>query len=194
MKNRAILVASAALLALSACDKGDKTPSAPAAGGSQSVEDVAAEMKKVALQPGEWETTSEVVDVKMEGAPKGMPPGALDAMKGRKTTFKNCITPEQAANPSADFLTAQKESKCTYSGFQMTGGTVQGAISCPGGQGRGMTATMKGIYTPTSYDIGMDMTTGGGGAGDASAPAMSMQMKMRTTGKRIGECTAASKK
>jgi len=191
MKNRTILIASAALLALSACDKSDKSPSAPA-GGSQSVEDVASEMKKVALQPGEWETTSEIVDVKMEGAPKGMPPGAIDAMKGRKTTFKNCITPEQAANPSGDFLTAQKDNKCTYSGFQMTGGTVQGAISCPAGAGPGMKATMKGVYSPTSYDIGMDMNTGGGGG--ASAPAMSMQMKMRTTGKRIGECTAASKK
>lgn len=193
MRNRAILVAGAALLALSACGKGeDKAASGTPSGEKQSVEEVASDMKKVALSPGQWETTSEIVDVQMEGAPKGMPPGALDRMKGRKTTFKNCITPEQAANPSADFLTAQKDSKCTYSGFQMTGGTVQGAISCPAGPGGAMKATMKGVYGAESYDIAMEMNTAGGGG--ATAPGMSMHMKMRTSGKRIGECPATPAK
>lgn len=192
MKRFAILISAgfsaAALLALSACGKSDDGAGA-GSGAKQSAEQVASEMKKVSLQPGEWETTVEIVDVQMEGAPKGMPAGAMDAMKGRKTVTKNCVTPEQAANPNADFLTAQKDSKCTYSGFEMSGGMIKGAVSCPGGEGGTAEVAMKGIYTPTSYTMTMEMDSAG--MGGASAPGMKMHMKMKSSGKRIGECPAS---
>lgn len=188
MKKFAILISGTALLVLGACGTGgEKTGDAAGSGEEQSAEQVVSEMKKVSLQPGEWETSSEIVDVRIEGAPQGMPPGAMDAMKGRKTVNKSCITPEQAANPSADFLTAQKDSKCSYSGFEMAGGTVKGTVSCPGGDDGKAVITMDGNYTPTSYAMNMEMN----GSGMGGAGGMTMHMKMKTTGRRIGECPAS---
>jgi len=179
-----MVLAGSAMLTLAACDKG------PDAARNQSAGEVASELKKVSLRPGEWETTQEVVDVKIEGAPEGMPSGVMEGMKGRKTTVKTCITPEQAANPSADFLTAQKDSKCTYSGFEMAGGEIKGAISCPSPDGKGKAdITIDGSYGAETYQMNMEMQAAG--MGGAQTTGMSMHLKMRTSGKRVGECPAA---
>lgn len=189
MKAFAILAAGAALLTLGACGKGeDKTAggegaAAPAA-TNQSAEEVATELKKLSIEPGEWETTQEIIDVSMEGAPKEMPAGIIDAMKGRKTVNKICITPEQAKKPDADFMSGQKDSNCTYSGFNMSSGTVQGTITCPAEGGGTMKASLQGIYAANSYTTTMEMNAAGMGAGNG----MTMHMKMKTTGKRLGDC------
>lgn len=184
MKLFSVMLAGSAMMMLAACDKG------PGAAQNQSVEDVASEMKKVSLQPGEWESTQEIVDVKIEGAPEGTPPNMLDGMKGQKQTARNCITPEQAANPSADFLTAQKDSNCTYSGFEMAGGKIEGKVSCPAPQGQQGKAdvTIDGSYSETEYAVNMEMQAAG--SGGAGADQMKMHMVMKTTGKRIGDCPA----
>lgn len=185
MRAVSIILSGAALLALSACGKSDDK----AASGNQSAQEVASELKKVSLEPGEWETTQEIVDVSMEGAPKDMPSGMIDAMKGQKNVVKTCITPEQAEKPDADFLTAQKDNKCTYSGFEMSGGTVKGSITCPAEGGGTMNASIEGIYTANSYATNMEMVAAGLGGMPGAAPGgMSMHMKMKVTGKRIGEC------
>lgn len=195
MKLFPMMLAGSAVLALVACDKAQEQGAgergAGAGAGNQSTEEVATEMKKIALQPGEWETTQEIVDIAVDGAPEGMPAGMFEAMKGRKTTLKTCITPEQAEKPDADFLTAQKDSKCTYSGFRMSGGTMKGTVTCPGAEGGSANVTMDGSYTPDSYAMNMEMQSEG--MGGARMPGMTMHMKMRTTGRRIGECTAAGK-
>ena len=191
MKLFPMMLAGSALLALAACGKGSEqgtASDAAAPADNQSAEEVASEMKKIALRPGLWETTQQVVDVQLDGAPQGMPAGMLDAMKGRTTTVKTCITPEQAAKPSADFLTAQKDNKCTYSGFEMSGGTMKGQVTCPGAEGGTAHVTMAGNYTPDSYAMNMEMQSEG--MGGANMPGMMMHMKMRTTGKRLGECPA----
>lgn len=184
-----MMLAGSALILLGACDKG---ASGANDGKPQSAEEVAQEIKKVSLQPGEWETTQEIVDVTMEGAPKDMHNSMFEAMKGRKTSDRRCITPEEAANPNADFLTAQKDSKCTYSGFEMSGGKVHGAISCPAPDGKGKAdITLDGTYTPTSYQMNMEMQAAG--MANKSAPDMKMHMKISASAKRIGECPAAAK-
>lgn len=182
----------AALLALSACGKSDEEAAdSTIAGtpvGEQSAEDVASQMKKVSLKPGQWETTQEITEIKVEGAPEGVPPEMFQAMKGRITKSKSCITPEQAENPSADFLTARKDSKCTFSGFEMAGGSMRGTVSCPGEQGGTANISMNGSYTPDSYDMTMNMNAAG--IAGAAAGDMKMQMTIKTNGKFIGECPA----
>jgi len=190
MKLFPMMLAGSAVLALAACGKGGEQGATGSSAGNQSVEEVASEIKKISIQPGEWETTQEITDVKVEGAPEGMPAGMFEAMKGRKTTVRTCITPEQAEKPSADFLTAQKDSKCTYSGFEMVGGAMKGAVSCPAGEGGMAHMTMAGTYTPTSYAMDMEMRSEG--MGGAQMPGMTMAMKMKTTGKRLGDCPAGS--
>ncbi|HEX7783785.1 MAG TPA: DUF3617 family protein [Sphingobium sp.] len=178
MKAAFLLPAATVVLALSACGK------SPEKSGNISAEDVAKEMSSVKLQPGQWEATQEITDVTMTGLPQGAP-DAAKAMIGHKTTFKHCITPEQAEKPSADFLAAQKDAKCAYSKMDMTGGTITAATVCqiPQQPGAEMKMAMKGTYMPDHYAIAIDVNSTG------MANGMGMTMKMKSSGKRIGACT-----
>jgi hypothetical protein len=109
-------------------------------------------------------------------------------MVGQKTTVSNCVTPEQAARPSANFMAAQKNSNCTYQDFSMEGGRMTGTMTCSGGQVPGqMEMAMEGEYSARSYDMNMDMNAKGMPGG------MTMTIKARTTGRKVGECTPGAK-
>jgi major membrane immunogen (membrane-anchored lipoprotein) len=170
------------VMLLSACGKTEKAQQAANSNAPKTAEQVATAMGKVTLQPGEWEIRQQVVDMHVSGAPKGMPVDAMRSAMGKVNVVKHCVTPEQAAKPNADFLAAQKDMKCTYSGFDMSAGIIHGAVTCPNGQGGTMTAKMQGVYHPTDYALTMDMTMAG------VSPGMTMKMKMKTDGKRVGEC------
>lgn len=157
-----------AVLLLAACE-----------GREQSAEEVAQEMSAVKIEPGQWQATNEILSA---SAP-GIPPESLRQMVGQKTSVSNCVTPEQAAKPSANFLTAQKSSDCTYQDFSMEGGRMKGTMSCtaPGMEGK-MVMKMEGRYGPRSYDMNMDMQSSGMPGG------MNMSVKARTVGRRVGAC------
>ncbi|MBB6124833.1 DUF3617 domain-containing protein [Sphingobium subterraneum] len=192
-----LLLSAAALLALGACGKADDAGKVGAPSGNEaaagstnmSVAQVAGEMNKVKLQPGQWEMTHEITDVQITNAPEGMPAGAMQSMVGKKTVVKECITPQQAENPAAEMMAGQKDNKCKYANFSMSGGKVSGQMSCSGGQDGSatMNMTLNGTYSSTSYDMNAEMRTSGmmGAAKD-----MQMAMKSHGTGKRIGECPA----
>ncbi|WP_164847347.1 DUF3617 domain-containing protein [Sphingobium algorifonticola] len=181
---KTVIVMGCAALMLAGCDKGAEQ----AATGPMSAKQVADAMDSVKLEPGEWEATQEIVDVKMTGVPEGMPAEAMKQMIGQKNTVKHCVTPEQAANPGADFLAAQKDAKCTYSDMRMAGGTIKGAMTCspPDNPKATMKMTMNGTYLPASYAMAMETELTGMPNG------MAMQMKMKTSGKRIGACPEGS--
>lgn len=186
--NRALLVVAGVTLLLGGCGKSEKD--AINASAPMSREDVAAQVSKVKMKPGQWETSFTLDDIDFTNMPKGAPISAQmkDQMKAAmsRSAIKNCVTPEQAANPSADMLSGQKDQSCTYKGFDMAGGTIKGQVSCDK-NGQGMTATMTGNYAPESYDVAMDMTTKGGPGG------VGMTMKARTQGKWIGDQCIANK-
>ena len=166
------ILTCAALLALAACGSADKK-------GEQSAEDVAREMAALKMRPGQWEATNEV----LSATAPGIPAEALRGMIGNKTSVQNCVTPEQAEKPSANFLAGQKDSDCTYQDFSMDDGRMTGTMSCtvPGMAGKTV-MKMDGKYSPVAYDMNMDM--------EVSMPGgAKMNVKARTTGRRTGECT-----
>ncbi|MDQ3139174.1 MAG: DUF3617 domain-containing protein [Pseudomonadota bacterium] len=170
-----LLAAAAALIGLCACGQGKE-------GAEMSAEDVAKELAAVQIDPGEWQATTQILS-----ATGPLPKAALDQMVGQRSSVNNCITPTQAARPSANFLAAQQGSDCTYRDFQMRGGKLAGTMTCSGGQIPGdMVTRMEGDYGRQSYDMVMDMETAGlpGGA--------SLKIKARTQGRRVGECAATS--
>ena len=174
-----LLISVAALSLISGCsDKGADQDG----DGKITSEEVAKEMNKVTLEPGEWENTVEIVDVKIDGLPEGMPAGVMDRMKGNVTKSKSCITKEQAENPGAQFFAAQEETKCEVKKFEMSGGAVSSEMACNdmGGTPGSMTMKMDGQYGPSSYDMTMNMV--GGAAG------MKMNITAKSNGKRIGSC------
>ena len=152
--------------------------------GKITAEEVAEEMNKVTLEPGEWENTVEIVDVKIEGMPEGVPAGVMDSMKGKVTTSKSWITEEEAKNPGAQSFAAQEKTNCEVKKFSMSGGAVSSEMACNnmGGGPGNMTRTMDGDYGPSNYEMTMNMK--GGAAG------MKMDISAKSNGKRIGKCPA----
>src|SRR3712207_6190647 len=130
----------------------------PTKGREMTAEEVADELSEMKIEPGQWEATNEIVSAT---AP-GMPPDMLKQMVGNKTTVQNCITKEQAAKPSANFLAAQENSNCTYQDWSMNRGKMSGSMTCQGGQMPGkMVMNMSGSYGSTKYDLNMDMKSTG---------------------------------
>lgn len=162
-----------AFLLLGACEK--ERPAEP----EISANEVAAQLASVKVEPGQWRSTTEILSA--EGP---LPQQALQQMRGHKTEVSNCITPEQAKRPSANFLAAQQGSECTYQQFSMQGGKLSGRMTCTGGQLPGkMVTVMRGDYGPSGYDMTMDMET-------PSMPgAGPVKIRARTRGSRVGECS-----
>ncbi len=174
---RRIHLISLALLLLNGCGKKEEEQK----GRKQSVQEVAKEMQSLQMEPGQWEATSEI----LQATSPGLPADALKPMEGEKKKVSNCVTPEQAARPSANFLAAQQNMNCTYQDFSMEGGRITGTMNCSGGQVPGqMVLKMDGEYGPRSYAINMDMKAGGMPGG------MTMTIKAKTIGRRVGDCTA----
>ena len=172
------LILGAAALALAACgssDKGGENGSAPAGGGGSA--------SGVSLQPGEWEMKTEVVNVTAEG----LPPGIADGMKqSASATTKTCMTEEEAKGPKGDLFAGDKSGNCKSEGFSWSGGRIKGKTTCTGQGGPGKTVmTMDGTYSAQNIDMTMKSET------DLAGKAMTMEM--RVSGRRLGECTAATK-
>lgn len=182
-----MMVAGSAVL-LAGCGKsgGDGATD----GAQMSRDEVAAQVDAVKLKPGQWESSFTLDDIEMRGLPAGVASGEMKkrmkAAMGQKA-IRHCVTPEQAAKPSADMFSGQGDKDCTYQGFEMNGGAMKGVVSCRK-EGGTMTAAMAGHYAPESYDMTMDMTSTQGKDG------MGMTMKARTQGKWIGAQCAPDNK
>jgi hypothetical protein len=189
-----MLLAGCAMLA--ACSSGDDrsaaNQSAAADGGeapakadgeTMSMEDMAKSAQSMGLKPGAWKVRVEVADIQMKGMPGGQEQAIADAMKKRMGSqeIMSCITPEQAAKPSADILAAQKQANCTYANSAIAGGRIHAEMTCKpqGGAAGTMTAVMDGSYAPDRYSMTVNMDTAG-------ENGMGMTMKSSTTGQWVG--------
>jgi len=175
--------AAAALLALAACSSGADSDG----DGKISQEEAVAEAKSLKLEPGNWESKVEIVDVNFDKAKlppeaRGMTEALMKAMVGKVTTSKNCLTPEEAANPDAGFLTGGEKKDCEYKRFDLSGGKIDAAMICKGDQqGQQGEFTLSGDYSPTSYTMAMVMNISSPGTG-------TMVIKAKNASRRIGAC------
>jgi hypothetical protein len=188
------LILGAAALALAACgsSRGDdgnagagngSAGNASASNGPAAAATGGGSETGVTLQPGEWEMKMEVVNVKVEGLPEGIAEGMKK--EGAKAS-RTCMTPEEAKGPKPDIFTKDNPGNCKSEGFSWANGRIQGKTTCSGEGGVGKTQmTMDGRYSPQSIDMSMKSET------DMMGKAMVMEMRM--TGRRVGECTAATK-
>jgi hypothetical protein len=189
-------VAGAAALVLAACGSsgGDKAQgggtgsTAAEAQGSGAAGSAASSdggsASGISLEPGEWEIKMEVVSAKVAGLPEGVAEGMKSQAGG---TNRTCMTPEDAKGPSADMFGKNNPANCKSEGFAWSGGRIQGRTTCQGENGEGKSVmTMNGSYGPRNID--MTMKT------EAEMMGKGMTMEMRVSGRRVGECTAATKK
>jgi hypothetical protein len=179
-------------LALGACGKSGSQASgnAAASGNSASASASAGTQSggtaagNIQLNPGEWETTSQIA---MSGL-GNLPPQAAQAMKGlsQKVTTRHCLTPERARNPGGDLFSGKQQEGCSRQGFTFAGGRVQGSMTCKDPRGMASTVTMDGQYGGDSFDVTMKMTASGEGRG--------MTWSSHTIGRRVGACPAGADK
>jgi hypothetical protein len=172
------LIGATACLALAGCGKKESTTVTTTANGTTTVESStgAAPMSaaSLGLQPGKWTTTVEVTDLKMSGAPAGMP--AIP--KPAPMTMTTCMTPEQASKGPGELLKNAK-ADCTMTRNVYEGGKIDVAMTCKMPTGT-MTTKSTGTYSPTEMTSDADVEMSG---------KMSMTQKVHTTAKRIGECS-----
>ena len=133
---------------------------------------VAEQLSNMRIEPGQWELTSEVVDVQAPNLPREV----RNRMVGPRSRLRHCITPEQAAHPSANFLAARGGNSCAYREFSVQGGRIEGVMQCPDA-----TATMAGRYAPQGYDMRMEMQS-------PMQNNVMMTLQLRARGRRIGPC------
>lgn len=129
------------------------------------------------LVPGEWEATVSIL--RMEGA--SMPSGGLPIPP--PTTTRNCISPDQADKPLDGILNASAmPAGCVSERAEVSGGRINATFSCAQNNVPSR-ITISGAFSPTNYDMNMEMRAGEGAA--------AIRSDMRVTGRRIGECPNA---
>ncbi len=154
-----------------------------------SVAEVAdAAREAISLQPGQWSTTVDVTELKFPGVDDPRVADAMGGMmkKAQAEAHSYCVTPEQAAKPSAELFAGKANGDCRYDTFTMAGGRIDAAMTCTGaGTPGSMTMTTSGTYSSTAYDVAMNMKVA-----NPAMPGGAMTMKARTKGARTGDCKA----
>lgn len=164
MRRAAAAGLAAACLAAAGC--GERPPE------NMSAEEVAGQLGAMRIDPGLWELSSDVVDVRGPDLPVEI----RNRMIGPRRRLRHCISPEQAARPGANFLAMRSDDACVYRDFSLEGERMRGMMICPDA-----TAVMDGRYGPRAYDLRMEMTSPiPGGA--------TMTLKLRAQGRRVGDC------
>jgi hypothetical protein len=172
------LIGATACLALAGCNKKASETVTTTANGTTTVESSTGSAPlsaaSLGIQPGKWQTTIEVTDLKMTGGPAGMP-----AMpKPAPMTVTSCMTPEQASKGPGELLKNAK-ADCTATRNVYEGGKMDVVMTCKMPSGTMSTKT-TGTYSPTEMTSDAEVSMSG---------AVSMTQKVHTVAKRIGECT-----
>jgi len=176
---RTILLLAASGLVIAGCK-----PSVSLTNASPEEVAKAAKENGIGMNPGQWETTVEIVEAEMPGLPKASG-DALKNQPNRVNKHSYCITPEEAAHPGSGLFAGGEDAKgkCKVEKFSMSGGHIEQTISCADPNGKpGMTMSTTGTYTGDSMTGTANMEMGG-----------FMKMKVNLTSKRVGECKAGAK-
>ena len=141
----------------------------------------------VALQPGQWETTVQFTSIEVPGAPEAAV-AQMREMMSRPQTRSECITPQQAANPTGNMMTPGAGSNCQFSESTFAGGAIRVRGTCQQpGQGSAQ-MSMEGSYTPTTMQAQISSEVQAP-PGTQSGP-QSVRMSGTFSSRRTGECAA----
>jgi hypothetical protein len=119
---------------------------------------------------GKWEVK---VQMDIPGMPGGMPP----------TTFTQCITPKDAADPLKAMPPSGRgqvaDPSCKVQDYKVDGNKVTWSMKCDAPQA--MTMTGELVYSTNAYTGTLKMSVGGRG-----------DMTMKYDAKRVGDCPGGS--
>ena len=133
-----------------------------------------------AMQPGEWEITTEVTGLEAPNLPAGMSKSAMPP----PTTTRVCLTAEQVAQPATGVASGglTNQAGCRTENESASGGRIESNVQCeaPGG-GRVRVAT-TGQTGASSFAF--EQRT------EVSAGGTNMTTRSRVSGRRLGDCPA----
>lgn len=171
-----------AAMSLSACGSKDEARD----GTPRSLDDIEQEASKLEKpEPGEYRQVMEIKSLEMPG----MPPEAAEQMKGmmkasQEGTF--CLTKADSDRGFKDmFNDVGKGNQCTYSKFDVDGGTLDARMECQSQQQGKAVMKMTGTVNAKGANVTVDMDTTGG-----PPPMGTMKMKMHMITTRLGDCKA----
>ncbi len=175
-------------LLLAACNAGPEVSATNASAEEVAAKVDAATAGKALVSPGRWETNVSVTDI----AIPGMAPGMAEQMKqghgGMARAVVTCLSEAEASTPKESFFGGEATRNCRYDKFTMDDGAIDAVFQCDQ-QGVQQTMTMKGQYTPDTYDLTMTSVGKPSAPGAAASPMAAMSMTMKVAGKRTGACT-----
>ncbi len=149
--------------------------------GSISVEEAVAEMadNSVRPQPGQYRSTTELLEVDLPGAPPEVVAMMRSTMSGTSTEY--CLTQNEVENGFEEMMRQSQEGDCEFQRFNLDGGDFDAAMTCSVPQGGEMSMVMDGTGSRTGSDTKMTMTGNIPGLGES-------KMVMRVQAERIGDC------
>ncbi|ODP36693.1 DUF3617 domain-containing protein [Sphingomonas turrisvirgatae] len=172
------------LIALAACGGNDVSLTNASPQEVASKVDAAGGLR---FKPGKWEITVQTLAVDIPGLDPATKKQMSDTMLKKSQTTASCITSEQAKSPPAEVI-ARSQGRCKYEKFEIDGGSIDGTLVCPAqGAGGPMKMRVAGTFDETSFMIDNDM--------ESAAPnGPAIKIKAKSSGKRIGDCTAQEEK
>jgi len=181
------LIVCTATLALAACNRGPTVTATNASAAEVSAKVAAATGNGEMVQPGRWEGTTTIEEMKMPLLPAAQQ-ATLAGKMGKSDKIVSCVTPEEAKANKA-FFTGNNDKSCKYDHFAMSGGKLDAQMSCSE-QGRSMSATMTGTYSANRYHMEMASNT----TAAKDNPYGTMSMKVMVDAQRVGECRGTEDK
>ncbi len=171
----------AAAFALSACGSDTDEELAGDAMSADEVADAVAEAETP--RAGQYRSSQELLEFAVPGLDADMEElirSAFAEGAAEETTY--CLTEEDAANNREEMLRGMAESDCEVTRFDMVGGTIDAAMSCPTGEGMSGDVTLTGTMDSDGADMVMNFS--------ADIPSMGpASIRMRVVSERIGDCS-----
>ena len=139
------------------------------------------------IQPGQWELVTEMKSVEAPGAPEAVVQQMRSQLASQRQTQSQCITAEQAANPSRNMMGSQNPAGCEFSSTTWAGGNINIRANCrPPGSPSPIEMAIEGTYTAQAINsrinVNVNMQNPAGGA------PMQIRMQGTLSGRRTGDC------
>jgi hypothetical protein len=137
--------------------------------------------KAEALQPGEYEVTDKVEELR--STDNTAPATAMKAAAAGEAspTYRMCVAKDGAIDPK---IFAEAGDKCAPTGSYMRGGRLSYQLSCTRAGNGGLGQLIDGKFTADGFEASVSTSTFFSGPGDYA-------LNRTLTGKRVGECPAA---
>jgi len=141
------------------------------------------------IQHGQWEMVTAMTSIEAPGMPEPMLAQMRSQLASQRQTQSQCITAEQARNPSRNMMGQQNPAGCEFSDTTWAGGNIKIRATCRPPGAPQMQVSVEGTYTAQQINNRINMTmempnpTGAGGP-------MQIRLQGTMTGRRTGDCRA----